>query len=70
MLKAEQERLVVQEEALKGLRVLLPSFMGSSGARLTGRNVDERIGELRKGFAGFQERAWRRFAELERRDVW
>jgi len=68
-LRMEHERLQLQEGALEGLRTHLPRLFGSQAA-ITSRTVDQRISSLRKGFAVFQERTWRRFEDRERRQRW
>jgi len=68
-LRMEHERLQLQESALEGLRTHLPQFFGSHAAITTG-TIDQRISILRKGFAVFQERTWRRFDDRERRLLW
>lgn len=68
-LRSEHEKLLAQESALRGMRSHLPSIFGSfATASLCG--VDQRIAELRKGFAVFHERAWKEFEERERRERW
>lgn len=68
-LETEQKRLELQEQALRGMRVNLPRFFGTQAVG-TVSTVDQRIAELRKGFAGFHERTWRKFEDRERREEW
>jgi len=68
-LRLELEKLQAQERALRGMRSHLPRFFGGVAPRGL-CNVEERIAELRKGFAVFHERAWREFEEKERRERW
>lgn len=68
-LRVEHERLQLQERALEGLRLHLPRFFGSQAAT-TVSTIDQRILALRKGFALFYERAWRKFEDGDRREQW
>jgi hypothetical protein len=70
VLKRAQERVQAQEAALRGMQVHIPSLFSRAFAARSIGGVDERIAELRKGFAGFHERAWSEFAEKERRERW
>jgi hypothetical protein len=68
-LRVEQEHLELQEKALRGMKVHLPKFFGTQASTTLG-TVDQRIAELRKGFAVFHERTWRNFEGRERRELW
>jgi len=68
-LRSEHEKLQAQEAALRGMHSNLPRIFGSFAAPSLCA-VDERIAELRKGYAVFHERAWREFEERERRERW
>jgi hypothetical protein len=68
-LRLEFERLQAQEKALRGIQAQLPKFFQVTPPK-AGWSVEERIVELRKGFALFNENAWREFEEMERRERW
>lgn len=69
VLRFEQERLELQEKALRGMRMHLPKFFGSQASMTLG-TMDQRIAELRKGFASIHEKTWRNFEGRERRELW
>lgn len=71
VLKFEHDRLQAQEAALRGMQIHLPSVFGALATKSVGLNgVDERIRNLRKDFARFNENAWQEFAQTERRERW
>jgi len=68
-LRVEYQRLQAAEAALRGMHHQLPKFFGFIMTRSLS-NVDDRISELRKDFAAFNDRAWREFEDRERRERW
>jgi len=68
-LRLRNERLLLEESVLKGLRALLPSVFGGV-CRSTVESVDSRIDELRREYRADVDALCSAFEEKEGRDQW